>query len=247
MHLYAVINFQNTFCLCVCHGCWKDPLYFLHSDSVFSRYKHALKMQIFKGDSQSNSLRIMQMHSFRAEITWRRPSKALSQALNTGTNATKSTFLGNSSVLQIAWTSLCTSSIQALHGSVALPGPGGVKSPVSALPACSCHRTAPHPIKWLFRKTLRKWLKKKYLHYRTRLQQKSRTCQPSQDGSEWMDAMLSTSDIFILTMCPVHNIWGAVCVFTQSNLREVLLFLWLDIDFKIKNYGLWCTTFTCTP
>lgn len=118
-------------------------------------------MQIFKGDSESNSLRIMQMHSFRAEITCRRPSKALSQALNTGTNATKSTFFGNSSVLQIAWTSLYTSSIQALHGSVALPGPGGVKSPVSALPACSCHRTAPHPIKWLFRKTLRKWLKKK--------------------------------------------------------------------------------------
>lgn len=119
-------------------------------------------MQIFKGDSQSNSMRIMQMHSFRAEITCRRrPSKALLQALNTGTNATKSTFFGKPSVLQIAWTSLCTSSIQALHGSVALPGPGGVKSPVSALPACSCHRTAPHPIKWLFRKMLRKWLKKK--------------------------------------------------------------------------------------
>lgn len=100
------------------------------------------------------------VNSFRAEITCCCPSKALSQPVNTGTNATKSTVFGNSSVLQIARTSLWTSSIQALHGSVALPGPGGVKSPVSALPACSCHRTAPHPIKWLFRKTLSKWLKK---------------------------------------------------------------------------------------
>lgn len=196
-------------------------------------------MLILKDDSQSNSLRIMQIHSFRAEITCCCPSKALSQAVNTGTNATKSTVFGNSSVLQIARTSLWTSSIQALHGSVALPGPGGVKSPVSALPACSCHRTAPHPIKWLFRKTLSKWLKK---HYMTLLRQKSKmpkeeTCQPLQDSSEWIDVMLSTSDIPICTMCPVHNIWGAVHVFAQSNRREALLFLWLDIDLEIKNNG----------
>lgn len=109
----------------------------------------------------------------------------------------------------------------------------------------------PTPLNYFLEKRYANGWKKIYLHYRTRLQQKSRTCQPSQDSSEWMDAMLSTSDILILilirTMCPVHNIWGAVCVFTQSNLREALLFLWLDIDFKIKNYGLWCTTFTCTP
>lgn len=154
-------------------------------------------MLILKDDIQSNPLRIMQMHSFMAEITCRRPSKALSQALNTGTNATKSTVFGNSSIPQIAWTSPWTSSIQALHGSVALPGPGGVKSPVPALPACSCHPTAPHHIKWLFRKMLRKWLKKN-MHLMTLLRQKSKTpkeetCQASQERSGWIDLMLGTS------------------------------------------------------
>lgn len=80
---------------------------------------------------------------------------------------------------------------------------------------------------------------KKYLHYTALTEERD-------VSAEWTDAMLSTSDILICTMCPVHNIWGAVCVFAQSNLREALLFLWLDIDLNIKNYSLWCIKFTCT-
>lgn len=180
-------------------------------------------MLILKDDSQSNSLRIMQMHSFRAEITCCCPSKALSQPVNTGTNATKSTVFGNSSVLQIARTSLWTSSIQALHGSVALPGPGGVKSPVSALPACSCHRTAPHPIKWLFRKTLSKWLKKALNDSSARRPKKRHAShhRTAPNESMWCSARLTSPSAqcvqFIiyerLYVCLLRAISGKSCFF----------------------------------
>lgn len=167
------------------------------------------------------------------------PLKPYLRRLNTGTNATKSTVFGNSSILQIAWTSPWTSSIQALHGSVALPGPGGVKSPVSALPACSCHPTAPHHIKWLFRKTLRKWLKKICTLWpacdrRARRPKKRhvRHHRTALNESMWCSARL----IPIWTMCPFHNIWAAARVFAQG--REALLFLWLDNVLEIKSYGL---------